>query len=252
VVQAFFDPRKWAAFLDPGIWAFLLTGLQITLAMAVVAVTTSLVAGLALALCRLSRIPLLRYPAAFYVEVVRALPVLLIIFFTFFWAARAGLGLNPFGAGALALALYTSAVNAEIVRAGITSIDRGQWEASRSLGLTYPQTLRYVVLPQALRRVVPPQVSQIITLLKDTSLAAVIGVQELTRRAQIIYQAEFNPLQALFVAACIYFVVNYSLSRLSRRWEVAVRPAPGAPGAPRAAGAEGALAGQVERGPSAA
>ena len=220
-MRAFFDPAKWAAFLEPGIWAFLWAGLQITLAMAAFAIFTSLVAGVVLALCRLSGFPGLRYPAAFYVEVVRALPVLLIIFFAYFGAARANLGLGPFGAGALALALYTSAVNAEIVRAGITSIDRGQWEAARSLGLSYPQTLRYVVLPQALRRVVPPQVSQIITLLKDTSLAAVIGVQELTRRAQIIYQSEFNPLQALFVAACIYFVVNYSLSRLSRRWEVA-------------------------------
>ena len=248
-MQEFFDPRKWAVFLDPGIWAFIWTGLQITLAMAAIAVVTSLIAGLLLALCRLSRFPLLRYPAALYVEVVRALPVLLIIFFTFFGAAHTGLGLDPFGAGALALALYTSAINAEIVRAGITSINRGQWEAARSLGLNYFQTLRYVVLPQALRRVVPPQVSQIITLLKDTSLAAVIGVQELTRRAQIIYQAEFNPLQSLFVVACIYFAINYSLSRLSRRWEVstalATRTQP-------LTSAERALEGQVERGPSAA
>lgn len=239
-MQAFFDPAKWAVFLDPGIWAFLWTGVRITLAMAAFAVSTSLVAGVVLALCRLSRFPLIRYPAACYVEVVRALPVLLIIFFTFFGAARAGLGLNAFGAGALALALYTSAINAEIVRAGITSIDRGQWEAARSLGLSYPQTLRHVVLPQALRRVVPPQVSQIITLLKDTSLAAVIGVQELTKRAQIIYQAEFNPLQALFVAACIYFVVNYSLSRLSRRWEVATSAASQATRAPDGSAARSA------------
>lgn len=219
-MQEFFNPRKWAVFLDPGIWAFLWTGLQITLAMAAIAIISSLVAGLILALCRLSRFPLLRYPAALYVEVVRALPVPLIIFFTFFATARAGLGLSPFGAGALALTLYTSAINAEIVRSGIASISRGQWEASRSLGLSYRQTLRHVVLPQALRRVVPPQVGQIITLLKDTSLAAVIGVQELTRRGQIIYQAELNPLQSLFVVACIYFAVNHCLSRLSRRWEV--------------------------------
>jgi putative glutamine transport system permease protein len=225
-----FEARRWTPFLDPGIWRFLLTGVQVTLTMAAVAIVTSLIAGLLLALCRLSRFRLLRYPATVYVEIVRALPVLLIIFFTFFGAARAGLGLNPFGAGTLALALYTSAVNAEIVRAGITSIGQGQWEASRSLGLTYPQTLRYVILPQALRRIVPPQVGQIITLIKDTSLAAVIGVQELTRRAQILYQAELNPLQSLFVVACLYFALNYTLSRLSRRWELATAPvAPGAP-----------------------
>ena len=222
---ALIDPSKWSAFADPGIWLFLWRGLQITLAMAGIAIAGSLVFGLLLAVLRLSRFAALRYPAAVFVEVIRALPVLLLIFFTFFGAARAGLGLGPFGAGALALTLYTSAVNAEIFRAGINSIERGQVEAARSLGLTYGQTMRYVVLPQALRRMVPPQVSQIITLIKDTSLAAVIGVQELTRRAQIVYQSEVNPLQSLFVVACIYFAINYALSRASRRWEVAAAPA---------------------------
>ena len=124
-MQEFFNPAKWAVFLDPGIWAFLWTGLQITLAMAADRrrhqPDRRPPAGPLPAL----PLPLLRYPAAFYVEVVRALPVLLIIFFTFFGASRAGFGLNPFGAGALALALYTSAINAEIVRAGITSISPG-------------------------------------------------------------------------------------------------------------------------------
>ena len=224
--HALFDAQRWSAFADPGIWRFLWSGLQITLSMAAIATTGSLALGLLLAALRLSHVPLLRYPATAFVELIRALPVLLLIFFTFFAAARAGLGLGPFGAGALALTVYTSAVNSQIIRAGITSIERGQIEAARSLGLSYGQTMRYVVLPQALRRMVPPQVSQIITLIKDTSLAAVIGVGELTRRAQIIYQSEFNPLQSLFVVACIYFVINYTLSRLTRRWEA---PGAGAP-----------------------
>jgi ABC-type amino acid transport system permease subunit len=119
-------------------------------------------------------------------------------------------------------------VNAEIMRAGITSIERGQVEAARSLGLSSTQVMRYVVLPQALRRMIPPQVSQLITLIKDTSLTAVIGVLELTRRTQILYQSENppNPLQALFVAACIYLAINYTLSRLTRRWELGVGGAP--------------------------
>jgi aspartate/glutamate/glutamine transport system permease protein len=114
------------------------------------------------------------------------------------------------------------------MRAGILSVDRGQIEAARSLGLTYVQTMRFVVLPQAIRRVIPPQVSQLVTLIKDTSLAAVIGVTELTRRAQILYQSENppNPLQALFVAACVYFVVNFTLSRISKRWELGIGGAP--------------------------
>jgi putative glutamine transport system permease protein len=238
-MEQFLDPRRWAAFLDPGIWRFLLTGLQVTLSMAVVAGVASLLLGLALALLRLSRWAVLRYPAAAVVEVVRALPVLFFIFFIFFAAARARLGLSPFGAGALALTIYTAAVNAEIMRAGITSIERGQVEAARSLGLTYAQTMRFVVLPQALRWIVPPQVSQLITLIKDTSLAGVVGVNELTRRAQIVFQTEFNPLQSLFVAACIYFVVNYALSLVSRRWELALGGGiGGAAGAPRAGPAQ--------------
>jgi putative glutamine transport system permease protein len=233
MLEQLFEPRRWSAFLEPEIWRFLWSGLLITLSMAAIAIAGSLVLGLLLATLRLSRHAALRYPAAALIEGVRALPVLLFIFFTFFAAARARLGLSPFGAGALALTLYTAAVNAEIMRAGITSIERGQVEAARSLGLSYAQTMRFVVLPQALRRMVPPQVGQLITLLKDTSLAAVIGVTELTRRGQIIFQSEFNPLQSLFVVACIYFVVNYSLSLLSRRWEVAMAPPAGAPGSDR-------------------
>ncbi len=155
-MQAFFEPRRWAPFLEPAIWQFIWTGLQITLSMAAIAIIGSLALGLFLALCRMSRLPFLRYPAVVFVETVRALPVLLLIFFIFFGAARAGLGLSPFGAGTLALTLYTGAINAEIMRAGITSIGRGQWEAARSLGLDYRQTLSYIVFPQAARRVVPP------------------------------------------------------------------------------------------------
>ncbi|HEX2036622.1 MAG TPA: amino acid ABC transporter permease [Chloroflexota bacterium] len=232
-----FRPQLWAPFLDAGIWRFLLTGLQTTLSMAAIAIAGSLVLGLFIAICRLSPFLVLRLPAIVFIALIRAVPVLLIVFFTFFGAARAGLGLDPFGAGTLALTVYTAAVNAEIMRAGITSIDRGQLEAARSLGLSYGQMMRYVVLPQALRRMVPPQVSQLITLTKDTSLTAVIGVGELTRRGQIIYQGETNPLQTLFVVACIYFAVNYGLSRFSRRWELATGGAMGgraAPGAPPA------------------
>ena len=223
-----FDPRRWAAFTELSVWRFLLTGMQVTFTMAAIAVVCSLVFGLLLALMRVSRFRFLRWPAGITVETIRSLPVLLLIFFSSLLIPRLGIGLDPFGAATLALTVYTAAVNAEIMRAGIVSIDRGQVEAARSLGLGYVQTMRYVVLPQALRRVIPPQVSQLVTLIKDTSLAAVIGVNELTRRTQILYQSEQppNPLQALFVAACVYFAVNYTLSRVSRRWELSVGGAP--------------------------
>ena len=221
-LEVIFDPRRWSAFTELAVWRFLLSGVQVTFTMAAIAIAVSLVLGLLLALLRLSSIAPVRWLATLWIETIRALPVLLLIFFASLWLPRMGVPVDPFAAGTIALSLYTASVNAEIMRAGILSIERGQVEAARSLGLTYPQTMRHVVLPQALRRMIPPQVSQLVTLIKDTSLTAVIGVLELTRRSQILYQSEQppNPLQALFVAACIYFVVNFTLSRVTSRWEL--------------------------------
>jgi putative glutamine transport system permease protein len=225
--EKLFGERYWKPFLDAEIWTFLLTGLQATITIVAAAIVLSLVFGTLVALARISRFPLLRWLCLIYIELVRGVPVLFLIFFTFFGGAR---GFNLFGlqvswqdpvvAAIIALTVYTTAVNAEIIRAGILSIERGQLEAARALGLSYVQMMRLVVLPQALRRVVPPQVSQLITLIKDTSLAYVIGTQELLSRAKILYSGfETGPIQALIVAALIYFSLNYSLSLLSRRLE---------------------------------
>src|SRR5688500_17050111 len=229
--EVILDARRWSAFTELSVWRFLLSGVQVTFTMAAIAIAVSLVLGLLLALLRLSSVAPVRWAATLWIEVIRALPVLLLIFFASLWLPRMGLPVDPFAAGTIALSLYTASVNADIMRAGILSIDRGQVEAARSLGLSYRQTMRHVVLPQALRRMIPPQVSQLVTLIKDTSLTAVIGVLELTRRSQILYQSEQppNPLQALFVAACIYFAVNFTLSRVTSRWEL------GAQGVARAA-----------------
>ncbi len=227
-VSRLFEYRYWKAFLEPEIWAFLLSGLQLTVTIAAFAIILSFVFGTLLALARISRFAPVRYPAVAYIEVVRALPVLLIIFFTFFAGTR-GITLlgarlswqDPLVASIAALTAYTSAVNAEIIRAGILSIEKGQLEAARALGLGYLGTMRYVVLPQALRRMVPPQIGQFITLVKDTSLAFVIGTNELLTRVKILYSGfEIGPIQGLFVAAVIYFAINYSLSLLSRRFEL--------------------------------
>jgi putative glutamine transport system permease protein len=223
-----FEYRWWRAFLEPEIWLFLLDGLRATLTIALASIVLSLLFGTLLALARLSPFRPLAWPAGLYVEVVRALPVIFVIFFTFYAGAR---GLDLFGqrvtwsdpilAAILALTAYTSAVNAEIIRAGILSVERGQVEAARSLGLSYVQAMRFVVLPQALRRMVPPQVSQLITLIKDTSLAYVIGTHELLNKVKILYSGfETGPLQGLFVAAVLYFMINFGLSLISRRLEV--------------------------------
>jgi putative glutamine transport system permease protein len=215
-----FDWRYWEAFTDWQVWRFLLTGLQTTVAMAIAAILASFVLGTLLAFARISRFPPAHYLAVAYIEVIRALPVLFLIFFTYFGGARLGF-VNPVIAATIALTAYTAAVNAEIIRAGILSIDRGEIEAARSLGLSHLQTMRFVVLPQAFRRIVPPQMSQFVTLIKDTSLAYVVGTHEFLRRMRIISGEPDGPgtLQGLFVAACTYFVINYALSLLSRGLE---------------------------------
>jgi ABC-type amino acid transport system permease subunit len=124
----------------------------------------------------------------------------------------------------IGLTIYTSAVLSEIVRAGVLSIPRGEVEAARSLGLTYGQTMRRVVLPQALSRMAPAIVSQLITLVKDTSLASILAVQELVGSARVLFNFYGNPIETLFVAACIYFAICYSLSQISRRLEAGRSP----------------------------
>lgn len=201
---------------------FLLAGLGTTLAVAGISIVLSFVLGLGLAFARLSKAALVRYPAIAYIELMRALPVLLVIFFTYFALPQIGVRLSPFAAGVAAMSAFTAALIAEIVRAGILSVDPGLVEAASAQGLTRAQTMRLIVLPIALRRMMPALVSQFITLIKDTSLTAVIGILELARRGQIIYSGPpFQPIPVLMLIAFIYFAVNASLSFGSRRLEEA-------------------------------
>jgi glutamate transport system permease protein len=183
--------------------------------------------GVVFALGRLSRQAWVRWPATAYVEAVRALPVLLLI--VYFGLKGSALFRPLFGpdfelprfwAGVLGLSLYTSAVLAEIIRAGILSLPRGQTEAARSLGLSYAQSMRHVILPQGLRLMVPAMMGQLTTVIKDTSLVGTIGVFELLRQGRTIYTQFFNPVEVLLIVATVYFVICFTLSQLSRRLEV--------------------------------
>lgn len=224
--------RRWAPFAHWTTWRFLLIGLTITLRLAVVSVLASLVAAIVLALLRLADHPRVRAPMPRWlrapvstltlavVEVFRLSPLFLLIIFTYIVLPRAGIKLSPFWAGVVALTAYTACVMSEIVRAGILSLERGQFEAAETIGLTYAKRLRLVILPQALRRMVPAIVSQLVTLIKDTSLVSFITVLELARRGQILQQRSFNPIETFLVVMAIYFVVNLTLSELSRRLEL--------------------------------
>ena len=214
-------------FADPAIWRFFGEGLIQTLGLSVVSVVLSFVVGLTFALGRLSSRRWIRWPSTAYVEAVRALPVLLLIVYfgikgssLFRPIFGADFELPRFWAGVLGLSLYTSAVLAEIIRAGILTLPRGQTEASRALGLSYPQTMRFVVLPQALRLMVPAMMGQLTTVIKDTSLVGTIGVFDLLRQGRTIYTQFFNPVEVLLIVGTIYFIICFVLSQLSRRLEL--------------------------------
>jgi His/Glu/Gln/Arg/opine family amino acid ABC transporter permease subunit len=220
-------PDTWYLFVDPAILRFFGQGLLETLSLAVTSVALSFVVGLAFALGRLSRQPWLRLFSIAYIESIRALPVLLFIgYFGIKGSALfrpifgPGFELSRYWAGVLGLSLYTSAVLAEIIRAGILSLPRGQSEAASALGLGYVQSLRFVILPQALRLMVPAMMAQLTTVIKDTSLVGTIGVFELLRQGRVIFVQYFNPIEVFAFVSVIYFVVCFVLSQLSRRFEL--------------------------------
>jgi putative glutamine transport system permease protein len=212
----------WEPFSRWVIWRFFLEALWLSVRIAAVSMLLSLVIGVVMAVARLARPRVVRWPATGYVEGFRATPLLLLIFFVFFGSARTPLELGAMTAAIIALTLYNSAVIAEIMRAGILSISRGIIEASRALGLTYLQAMRYVAVPMALRRMAPGVVSQLITLFKDTSLASLIGVVELSRSGRLLYDnpAYANAIEVLIVVAFLYFVPSYALSLIAQRLEL--------------------------------
>ena len=217
------DESRWEPFTDRAVVTFLLAGLRATVQVALVSMAGAILIGALMALARLSRTPPIRWLALVYVEFFRGVPLILLIFFSAFGLPAYGVDLSVFWYLALGLIIYNGAVLGEIFRAGILSLDRGQSEAAHSLGMTYWQSMLLVVIPQAARRMIPAIVSQLVTLLKDTSLGAAIGYFELLRRARVTGEFYVNPLQSLFIAAVLYIVVNFTLSRVARWLEVRQR-----------------------------
>lgn len=187
---------------------FLVWGVHYTVGLSLVAISISVVVGLLVALPGLSSNPIARGFNRTYVEVVRAIPILVLILWVYYGLPIVlGIAIGVFWAGVLALALSDSAFQAEIFRAGIQSIDRGQIEAADSLGLGYIDRMRYVVLPQAIKRVLPPLGNQLVYMLKMSSLVSIIGMQELTRRANELVTAEYRPLEIYTVLVLEYLVL---------------------------------------------
>jgi putative glutamine transport system permease protein len=207
--------------LNPAILRFLAGGLGVTLGLAALSIALSFALGTLLALARLSPLAVLRVPATLYIEIMRALPVLLVILFAYLGLPNLlGIKFSSFTAAVIALTAFTAALVAEIVRAGILSVPRGIVEAAESQALPPAARLRLIVLPVALRRMTPALTAQFVTLLKDTSLTAVIGNLDLLRRGQIVYsEPPFQPFPVYVLVGAVYFAVNYGLSQIARRIE---------------------------------
>jgi glutamate transport system permease protein len=211
-----FAGRLWEPVTRSQAVQVLWTALQSTLAAGALAMVLATVAGLLLAVGRLTLPTWPRRLVVLWVEFFRGIPLALVLVFLFLGAPRLGADIPGFWVLTLGLALYNSAILCEIIRAGVLSLDRGQSEAALAVGLTDLATLRLVVLPQALRRMVPALVSQLVVIVKDTSLGVIISYPEFLRRAQLIGNTFNNRLQMYLVAAAVYLVINLSLSTLAR------------------------------------
>ena len=176
----------------------LLKGAGLTLEITALAVGLGLIIGLFLGLAQLSKNPIFRWPAKVYVDVIRGTPLLIQIFIIYFALPNIiGERIDPYIAAVAACSLNSGAYIAEIFRAGIQSISLGQMRAGLSLGMTYPQTMRYIVLPQAVKRIIPPLGNEFIAMLKDSSLVSVIGFEELTRDPLPCHDAHHQPARRL-------------------------------------------------------
>jgi polar amino acid transport system permease protein len=218
------------------VWPLLLQGFWMTLALAAVAVPLSVACGVAIAMAQDSPNKLLRMLLVAYVDVMRAIPPLVLLIFIFFGLPFLGLKLNEFTAAVLALTLNGSSYFAEIFRAGIESVPRGQREAARSTGLTWRQCMTYVVVPQGTRNVLPDLISNTVELVKQTSIASAVALQELLRSAQLAQGLLYNPTP-LVAAAIVYFLMFWPFVRMgSRLQHKAVAQAGGLPAPARTIG----------------
>jgi polar amino acid transport system permease protein len=213
--------KRW----KPGL---LIIGLWLTLQISVIATIGGVIIGTIGGLARISSNPALKWLTICYVELIRGSPLMVQILIWYFvlgtvindLLATYGLGRLPaFWYGAASLACFAGAYVTEIVRAGIQSIHRGQTEAARSLGMSYAQSMRYIILPQALRRILPPLAGQFISLIKDSSLLGIIAIRELTKAAREIVSASLQPFEVYLLLGALYLVLTFTLSMLVQHME---------------------------------
>lgn len=196
-------------------YMFFIDGVKFTLMLAFFTVLLGTVFGTLLALMRISKIKILKFIAACYVEFIRGTPLMVQLFIIYFALPDLiGFNLSEVPSAIMALAINSAAYVAEIIRAGIQAVDKGQMEASRSLGLTYGKSMIYVIIPQAIKNILPALGNEFVTVIKESSVVSVIGIKELMYNADVVESKIYRAFEPLLVAALIYFVMTFSLSKL--------------------------------------
>ena len=196
-------------------WPLFIHGLVTTIELAVISIVLGLLLGITLAVMKMSKANLLSLIAKTYIGFIRNTPLLVQIYIVYIGLPQLlGFSVNDFVTGIVALTLYSGAYIAEIIRAGINAVDKGQMEAARSLGLSYGQTMKSVILPQAIKNILPALGNEFVTVIKESSIVSVIGVSEIMFNAQVVQGASFDPFTPLLVAAVLYFILTFTLSRI--------------------------------------
>ncbi|MBS4912656.1 MAG: amino acid ABC transporter permease [Veillonella sp.] len=213
----------WSLIWDN--FPLLLAGAGITIQITAMSVGCGFIIGMFASLARLSRFKIVRILVKCYVELFRGTPLLVQIFMIYFALPKLlHQPINPYVAAVTACSINSGAYVSEIFRAGIQSIDKGQMEAGRSLGLTWAQTMRYIIMPQAFKAIIPPLGNEFIAMMKDTSLVSVIGFEELTRRGQLIIARTYGSFEIWSAVALIYLIMTLSISQLvaylERRYKI--------------------------------
>lgn len=211
------DARYWKFFAWPTTWAFLAKGLLGTLASAAMAAVIALSLGLVLLAGRLARTRLVRWPAVAAIEFLRGTPTLLLIYVCFLVLPSVGIKLSTYWMLTLPIGLSTAAVVAEVYRSGVLAVPRGQADAARSLGMTETQVFFSIVFPQALRYIVPALVAQLVIVVKDTTFGYVVTYGELMQNARVLIANYHSLVPVYLIVAALYCLVNYAISRASRR-----------------------------------
>lgn len=203
IFQTFWEYRSYFA-----------TGIQYTLLLAAIGVVCGFILGMLVSLLRMSRFWLPRFIGSVWVEFLRGTPMLVQLFIIHYGLVPFGIKLTPIESGAITLSINSSAYLAEVFRAGIQGVDKGQAEAARSLGMSRGMTLRYIILPQAIKSVLPAIGNEFITIIKESSIVSFIGVTDLMYQAQAVTTITYESLKPLLIIAAIYFVMTFTLSKL--------------------------------------